>query len=179
VFIEPQHWTRPLQERLWLLDMLPGMEPPGTDLLSSQPTANGSRRDLWQARSGSDVAGEFGSTPMRERNSMRARQATRQSRHLGPNLGGKPAWRTWSGSICEHIRLVPTSPPLPHPTLMAAQRTSHVLGAPVWVGMRGQDQVRTASDRLRGSMSLDQKLQVMEFMRSQLKRTLMMHETPP
>lgn len=47
--------------------------------------------------------------------------------------------------------------------------------------MSYQDQVRTSSDCLWGSMGLDQKLQLLELMRSQLKRTLgtmMMHGVP-
>lgn len=65
---------------------------------------------------------------------------------------------------------------------MELQHTGHLLRAPVWIGMSGQDQVRTASNSLWGSMGLDQRVQVTELMRSQVNRTLealMMHVTPP
>ncbi len=109
---------------------------------------------------------------------MSARQATRQRRHLRTSLGRKLAWRTRSGSVCERMRLIPASSPLARPTLMAVQRMCHLLRAPVRMGMGDLDQLRTSGNGLWSSMSLDQPLEMIELMRSQLKRALIMRGAP-
>src|SRR6266516_2618769 len=124
------------------------------------------------------MLGKFGSTPMSQRNAMRARQATCQCSHLGTHLGGKPTGRSRSGSVLERMGLRPALSPLAHPILMTIQSTSELLCAPVRMGMPSLDQTRTSSDCLWGSMSLDQMLHVMKFMRRQLKGTLMTHGEP-
>jgi len=43
LFIQMQDWTRALQEGFLVLDLLPGMETPRTNLLSGEPTPNGPR----------------------------------------------------------------------------------------------------------------------------------------
>ena len=62
------------------------------------------------------------------------------------------------------------------------QRTRHLLGAPVWMRMRGFDELRTPSDSLWGPMSLDQLLQLIQLTGSQEERmvgALMRYAAPP
>ena len=42
LFIQVEHRAGALQKDLGILDVLPGMEPPGTDLLGGEPAPNGS-----------------------------------------------------------------------------------------------------------------------------------------
>jgi len=41
MFIQVQDWAGTLEEWFWILNMLPRMEPPGTNLFVCQPAANG------------------------------------------------------------------------------------------------------------------------------------------
>src|SRR5260370_932526 len=86
LFVELQHWTGTLQERVGVLDVLPGMETPGADLLSGQPAPNGTRRNGWQGRNCCHMARQLGSTPMSERNAMGSRQTAGKRCHLGTCL---------------------------------------------------------------------------------------------
>lgn len=40
VFIQAQHWASTLKEGFGILDVLPGMETPGTKLLGGEPASN-------------------------------------------------------------------------------------------------------------------------------------------
>ncbi len=57
---------------------------------------------------------------------------------------------------------------------MAMKSVSYLFRTPVRMSMRELDQLRTTSDGLWGSVGLNQKLEVMEFIGSQLKNTLRM-----
>src|SRR5438105_15906918 len=50
LFIELQHGASTLQKRFRVLDVLPGMEAPGADLLRSEPPSNRSGRNGGQGR---------------------------------------------------------------------------------------------------------------------------------
>ena len=64
VFIQAQDRAGPLQEGFGLLNVLPGMEPPGTDLLGGEPTADGSGRNGRPGWNRCYMTSQFGSTPM-------------------------------------------------------------------------------------------------------------------
>jgi hypothetical protein len=49
---------------------------------------------------------------------------------------------------------------------MAIEYAGESLGAPVWMGMRELDQLGTTSNSLWGSVSLDQVLELMQFIGS-------------
>src|SRR6266496_5249383 len=74
VFIQAQDWASPLQEGFGILNMLPGVEAPGADLLSSEPAPNRSRRNSRQGRNGRHISSQFGATPMSQGNAMRSGQ---------------------------------------------------------------------------------------------------------
>src|SRR6266496_3015616 len=77
LFVDVKHRPGTREKLLRLLDMLPGMEAPGTDLLGGEPAPNGSGRNGRQGRESGCRAGEFPSTPVSQRHAMRARQTTR------------------------------------------------------------------------------------------------------
>ncbi len=51
MFIQMQDWPSMLEECFGFLDVLPGMKPPGMNLFSPKPAANGTGRDDRQGRS--------------------------------------------------------------------------------------------------------------------------------
>src|SRR6266702_868182 len=71
--IGTDHPDPPLQQCLGFLDVLPGVEPPGADLLGGEPAPDGPRGNGGQGRNGGHMTSQFGATPMSQRNAMRAR----------------------------------------------------------------------------------------------------------
>ena len=86
LFIQVQHRAGTLEKSLGILDVLPRMELPGADLFGGEPTPNRPSFNGGQSGNGCGMTGQFGSTPMSERNAVRARQAIGQRRHLGTDL---------------------------------------------------------------------------------------------
>src|SRR6266699_4433532 len=127
VFIQLQHGASTQKERFSILDMLPGMVAPRTNLLGFEPAAKGAGRDGRQGRGRSYVSSQFGSTPMSQRYPMRAGQAARQGRHLRSHLRGETTGRSRSGGVLERMGLRPASSPLPNETSFEAKRLSQLL----------------------------------------------------
>src|SRR5581483_4370572 len=86
VFIQVEDWAGTLKKRFWILNVLPGTEAPGTDLLGGEPAPNGSGRNGGQGWDGAHMPGEFGPTPMSQRDAMRAWQTASQCRYLRTHL---------------------------------------------------------------------------------------------
>ncbi len=73
LFIQLQHGASTREIRFRVLDMLPGMVTPGTNLLGCKPAANGAGRERRQARSSRHRACQGCTAPMSQRDSMRSR----------------------------------------------------------------------------------------------------------
>src|SRR6266487_4981395 len=71
LFIQAQHRTGTHEKRFRLLDVLPGMIPPGMDLLSFEPSPNRPSFNGWQGRDRCDMTGQFEPTPTSQGHTMR------------------------------------------------------------------------------------------------------------
>jgi len=149
LFIQVKDWASTHQKLLGLLNMLPTMVAPGTDLLGGEPAANGAGRDLRQGRGASRIASQLNSTPTSQRHSMSARQATGQRRDLSTHMRGETAGRSRSGGILKRMCLRPAASPLPDETSFEAKRLSELLGTPAGMGMSGEDNLGAFGHRLR------------------------------
>jgi len=73
------------------------------------------------------VASQFDSTPMSERNAMRARQAAGQRCDLCASLRGKTTGCPSIRGIFERMALRPSSAPLAHQAIIELQALSNLL----------------------------------------------------
>jgi hypothetical protein len=86
------------------------------------------------------------------------------------------------GGVLERMRLVPASPPLADQTSIQAERLRQLPGTPVRMGTNAHHNLGAFGDGLRRPARLDELLETIKLLRSQVKGTeceLMGYAAPP